>query len=777
MKTKILIVLFLHVAFFKLAALQTNNTFQTTEKNEKSEKTDANVTGHVVDIKTNEHIPSVRISLKGTTIQVYTDATGHYFLKNLPVGNFTLVAKLVGYKTQEIEVNLQRQKLVEVNFELEEDAIMLESIVVSQDRNNGKRNEMASIVNVLTPLAMDNINAVNLAQGLNFQPGLRVETNCQNCGFQQVRINGLEGPYTQLMIDSRPIFSSLSGVYGLEHIPSNMIEKVEVVRGGGSAIFSSSAIGGTINIITKEPKVNSFSVSNVLSLIGGNSPDNNLSINASLISDDFKTGATIFGTSRQRSGFDYDKDGFTELPQIDSKNIGFRSYYNLNYLNKFTFEYHHINEFRRGGNNLRLPPHETEITEQADHNIHSGSIAFNSISKDSKHGLNAYISTQYVNRKSYFGAGKDPNAYGLTNDKTWIGGLQYSLRVDNLLFMPAELLLGAENNYNSLQDNIVSYNRTLDQTVNISSIFAQNEWKSSKFTLMIGGRLEKHNLIKNLVFSPRLNLRYNPLENINLRAGYSAGYRGPQAYDEELHVSAVGGDVSLVVPNPNLKPEFSNSFTASADFYYLLGSVQTNLLVEGFYTRLKNTFVLEPIGRDDNGNLLFERRSGSDAEVKGVNLEGTIVPNNKYQFQFGFTLQSSRFDNPQAWSEDDDIPGEKRFLRAPNHYGYFTSTYTPLAALNISLSGVYTGSMLVPHLKGSILNDVLVETPHFFDFTLKSAYDFRVGKTTILQLNGGIHNIFNSFQKDFDKGELRDSQYIYGPALPRTLFLGIKYSI
>ena len=89
-------------------------------------------------------------------------------------------------------------------------------------------------------------NAVNLAQGLNFQPGVRVETNCQNCGFQQVRINGLDGPYTQILIDSRPIFSALSGVYGLEQIPANMIERVEVMRGGGSALFGSSAIAGTI---------------------------------------------------------------------------------------------------------------------------------------------------------------------------------------------------------------------------------------------------------------------------------------------------------------------------------------------------------------------------------------------------------------------------------------------------------------------------------------------------------------------------------------------------
>ncbi len=774
MKLKILILLFLQFSLFSLFATNDNAS---PEISQKPKDTDANVTGHVVDKKTDEHIPYVSISLKGTKIQTYTDATGHYFLKNLPTGKYTIVANVVGYKAKETEVVLEENKLLEINFEMEEDAVMLESVVISSNKNETQRKEASSIVNVLTPLTMENINAVTLAQGLNFQPGLRVETNCQNCGFQQVRINGLEGPYTQIMIDSRPLFSSLAGVYGLEHIPTNMIERVEIVRGGGSAIFGSNAIAGTINIITKEPKTNTLSVSNVMNLINGKNPDNNFSLNASLVSDDFRSGAMIFGSSRQRSGFDYDNDTFTELAQLNSKNIGIRSYYNLNYYNKLTFEYHHINEFRRGGNNLKLPAHEADITEQTDHNINSGSIAFNSMSKDAKHKLNAYISIQYIDRKSYYGAGQDPNAYGYTEDKTWLGGVQYNLNMKDFLFMPGVLTLGLENNYNSLQDIMLSYNRTIDQTVNVTSLFAQNEWKSPKFSLLLGGRLDKHNLIKNLIFSPRANVRYNPAEFVNLRLGYSGGFRGPQAFDEDLHVTAVGGDVSLISVSPNLKPEFSNSITASADFYYMFGNVQTNLLIEGFYTRLENTFVLTPTGRDANGNLTFERQNGSGAAVQGVNIEGKVIPSQMLQFQFGATFQSSRYDEAHAWSEDPSIPGEKRFLRAPNQYGYFTATVLPVKPMNVSLSGVYTGSMLVPHLAGYIANDRLETSPDFFDLTLKASYDFKLGKSTILQLNGGVQNIFNSYQKDFDQGENRDAGYIYGPSLPRTIFVGMKYSI
>ena len=164
--------------------------------------------------------------------------------------------KSIGYKTEEKTVNLKKGKTLEINFNAEEDAVSLDGVVVSANRNETTRRLAPSLVNVLDSKCSRHTRDF-LGRRLNFQPGVRVENNCQNCGFQQVRINGLEGPYTQILVDSRPIFSALTGVYGLEQIPANMIERVEVMRGGGSALFGSSAIAGTINIITKEPMRNS----------------------------------------------------------------------------------------------------------------------------------------------------------------------------------------------------------------------------------------------------------------------------------------------------------------------------------------------------------------------------------------------------------------------------------------------------------------------------------------------------------------------------------------
>jgi len=740
-------------------------------------KTDANINGHVINKISKEHIPFINVLIKGTTIGTATDATGHYYLKNLPIGKFKLIASGVGYKTSEQEVTLVASKSLEINFEMEEDQIMLDGVVVSANRNETNRKEAPSIVNIISPKIFENTNSVCLAQGLNFQPGLRVETNCQNCGFQQVRINGLDGPYSQILIDSRPIFSSLAGVYGIEQIPTNMIERVEVVRGGGSAIFGSNAIAGTINIITKEPTTNSVTLTNTSTFINGKTPDFNTSLNASVVSDDYKTGIMIFGSTRQRSPFDYDGDGFSEIGKINVKNIGFRGFFKPSNFSKLTIEYHNLGEFRRGGNNFDQPPHEADIAEQIEHNINTGGIKYDVFSKNNKHRINIYASAQKIDRKSYYGAQKDPNAYGSTDDKTFVAGMQYTYSIDTLLFMPAELTMGTEYSTNEMLDKMLGYDRIINQAVNTKSAFLQNEWKNKKISILLGGRFDKHNLIKDPIISPRFNFRYNPNELFSLRASYSSGFRAPQAFDEDLHVTAVGGNVALIRLDPNLKTEKSQSYSASIDFYKTFGQVQTNLLIEGFYTNLDNVFVLEEIGTDSGGNIMLERRNGSGAVVQGINVEGKVVPSKNLQFQFGFTFQKSKYKENQKWSDNENLIPQKNMFRSPDNYGYLTANYQAIKNLNISLSGTYTGSMLVQHFAGYVTEDTEKKTPDFYDMNIKLAYDFKLNSSAKLQLNGGVQNIFNSYQNDFDKGEFRDAGYIYGTALPRSFFFGLKIII
>ena len=288
------------------------------------EKTDANIVGHV--ICSGEHLPFVSISIKGTTIGTLTDETGHYQLINLPVGTFTVVASSVGYKTKEIVFSIEKNQTREINFELEEDLLNLSEVIISADRSEQKRNEAPALVTTIPLRLFVGTHSLTLGEGLNFCPGLRLESNCQNCGFTQVRMNGMEGPYSQILINSRPIFSGLAGVYGLELIPSNMIDRVEIVRGGGSALFGSNAIAGTINMILKDPVNNIYEIGFNTGLTGvgisesvKTAPEYSVNFNTSLISDDRKTGVAVYGFSRERKMFDANGDGFNEIAPINSR--------------------------------------------------------------------------------------------------------------------------------------------------------------------------------------------------------------------------------------------------------------------------------------------------------------------------------------------------------------------------------------------------------------------------------------------------------------------------
>ena len=748
--------------------------------------TDANIFGHVVDRDTHEHIPYATIAVTGTAFGTTTDASGHYFLKNLPEGALTLEVRALGYASQTQQVTLRRGQTAELNFEVVQSGISMDEVVVSASRSARLRREAPALVSVLDAGLFEKTNASCLAQGLSFQPGVRVEDDCQNCGFTQVRINGLDGHYSQILVDSHPVFSALTGVYGLEQIPANMIERVEVLRGGGSALFGSSAIGGTINVITKEPSRNSAQMSHTLTSIGGsNSYDNNTMLNASLVTESGRAGLCVFGQSRHRSGYDHDGDGYTELPNLRNQMFGMRSYLRTGDHSKLTLEYHGINEFRRGGNRLDLPAHEANITEQTDHNINGASVAFDLFSRDDRtRHLSVYSAVQQTTRKSYYGGTGEGatdeefenarKAYGRTDGLTVISGAQFLQRFERLLFLPSELTLGVEHSYDHIDDVTIGYDMRTNQKVHILSGVIQNEWKARKWSFLLGGRFDHHNMVDHVIFSPRINLRYNPTEQINLRLNYAGGFRAPQTFDEDLHIALVGGERVVTQLAPDLREERSNSLSASIDLYRSFGSVETNLLVEGFYTALDHIFATRYLPEpNEKGETVLERYNGGGATVAGVNVEAKAAFSRWFDLQAGITWQRSRYEHAQHWS--DDAPDERRMFRSPDWYGYLTANFVPVRRFDISLSGTYTGEMLVQHAAGSGTPvDVAVTTPDFFALNVKLAYEFTILRTLTLQLNAGVQNLFDSYQSDFDQGWERDSGYVYGPSLPRSWFVGAK---
>ena len=750
--------------------------------------------------------------VKGTSSQ----ASGDYQVK-VPAGTYKLTISSVGFKTITQDISLTENEVLSKNFSLEKDLLEIDQVVVTATRNIIPQYKSPVVVSKVTGHIFETTQSLSLAEGLNFTPGLRTETNCQNCGFNQLRINGLEGSYSQILVNGRPVFSSLAGVYGLEMIPANMIDRVEVVRGAGSVLYGGNAIGGTVNILTKDPTRNTFSVGNSLSLLKDGSPDNTLFANASVVSDDFDKGLTLFAYQRNRKPYDSNEDGYSEITKLHNTTFGADAFWNPTENSKVKLNLNSINEFRRGGNKFDLLPHESDITEQLRHRILAGDLAFERFSDDLAHKFSLYTSAQYTDRDGYYGGGlgyavnskadfdnlsaddqeeyfKALAKYGHTTELVGVGGAQYAYTITPEL----NLSLGSEYKYDKVNDNYIGQNRSVDQVVRTYGNYLQVEWNPAKKLTLLGGSRYDYVDIKGSYrfagvdkdsnkqiskFVPRLTAMYDITETLKLRGSFAQGYRAPQAFDEDLHTEVLDGDPIFVELDKDLTSETSNSYTASLNYTKREGNTQANLILEGFYTHINNRFINQDL--TDIGNIKHKLKTNATDHLKimGVNVEANFAFGSQWIWQTGFTYQQSRFSEQQTiWENEDPTDPKKissdRVMRSPELYGYTTLSYTPIAALKLSYNGVFTGQMYVPHvIEAQSGEQVIVKSPNFYEQNLRAAYTFSLTDNYKLEVFAGVKNIFNQYQKDFDKGKDRDADYIYGPQHPRTYFMGLKLSL
>jgi outer membrane receptor for ferrienterochelin and colicins len=764
--------------------------------------TDANIFGHVLDAETGEHLPFVSIGIKGTSIGTTTDQTGHFTIINAPVGTYILQASYTGYKTIEKLITTEKGKTIEADFELERDMLRLDEVVVTGSRYEQRRSESPTITSSLTPLLFSNVQALVLGEGLNYTPGLRMETNCSNCGFNQVRINGLEGPYSQILINGRPIFSGLAAVYGLELIPANMIDRVEVVRGGSSVLYGSNAIAGTINLRLKDPVSNVYEIGSDIGLVGAGlkeaaapALDRSLNANVSVVSSSHKTGLSIFGFSRNREPFDANDDGFTELVLLKNTTFGSRVYQRLSNRSKLTADFFRVNEYRRGGNRFDYPVHQSDIAESLAHRITTGGLTFEQFLRESDM-ISMFVSAQHIERDSYYGAERSLADYGYTEDITMNAGANYRAEVTNgMLIFGADLTAGKLSDqklgYPDIDNAVIENDSVISipyientilakQNSMTSGVYVQYERNFERLKVSAGGRFDYYQITNEVstdagttggVFVPKVSFLYTISPFLQGRLSYARGYRAPQIFDEDLHLSASGSRKVIYRNQPGLKQENSNGLTASLDFNKMIGKTSVGLLVEGFYTQLTNPFNIEFGEPDENGTTVYLRgNSEKSAAVQGINIELNMSPWQKYNLTAGYNIQSSRYEEAQEFDE-------KRFLRTPNNYGFFSVDWKLDRKWSVSASGSHTGSMLVPYFGPDLENPEdgeLRQSRQFFDLGLKVGYNIRISETK-MNFYAGVKNLLNSYQSDFDFGIDRDPSYVYGPSAPRMVYVGFKF--
>lgn len=752
-----------------------------------AQRTDANIFG---DVKAEgEHIPFVNVYIKGTNYGTVTDETGHFMLVNLPVGKHTIIAKMIGYKPVEKSVDLIQGQSIELNFLLEKESLAVDEVVITGTKTFKRQTESAVIVNVLDSKIFDYVQANTISEGLSFQPGLRMETDCQTCNYSQLRMNGLGGAYSQILINSRPIFSPLTGLYGLEQIPTEMVDRIEVVRGGASALYGSSAIGGTVNVITKFPSRNAYSLSMNNAVINGDANDNHINGNVTLLTTQRNAGATIFVSRRDRQAYDHNDDGFSEMPALQNNSFGFNSYFRLNQNQKLEMNFASLHEYRRGGNKNDEPAYLADQSEERTHDILMGGLDYSLDFDNNRTSLSSFLAGQYTERKHYTGIRPDTDEeiiahnalppYGNTDNNTFIGGVQVNHTLFDFFGGPNIITTGLEYNYDQVNDEIETYDYLLDQTSRNLGFYLQSDWSvNSKLNLLTGVRADQHNYVDKIILNPRVSALYKFNQETQYRISWSTGFRAPQAFDTDMHIAFSGGGIQQVQLAEQLDEERSQSISTSLNWDRATESHIYGFTIEGFYTQLKDAFILEEMDNTPEGNSILEKRNGGNSQVFGGTFEARANFNQKLQLEGGLTLQKSQYDDVVAWSAD--IAGTKDYLRTPNSYGYFTIAYTPESPFKATLSGIYTGSMLIPHYglagdAGTPEEDTLFESNTFWETNIKLSYDFKLPHLdSNLQLFGGINNVFNQYQDDFDQGKYRDSNYVYGPAKPQTIFFGVK---
>ncbi|MFW6203018.1 MAG: TonB-dependent receptor, partial [Marinilabilia sp.] len=431
------------------------NVYAVTEKEDnQSNPPNSRLEGQIT--ANDEPVPHATVQVKSTTIGTAANQEGEFDIE-VPSGEQTIVIRALGYKPKEKQLKIEGGEKNKMSFDIEEDVLGLEQVVVTAARDDEKRKESSVIVNTLNNPMLEAIQAANLSEGLAFSPGLRIENNCGTCGANSLRMNGMDGPYTQILINGRPIFSGLAAVYGLELIPANMIERVEVVRGGGSALYGSNAIAGTVNVLTREPNKNQYSVNAQTSHIGSfydqadPGTGRQVNFNTTLSDEENKNGVALYGSIRERNPFDANDDGFSELSEISNTTVGGQWSLRTGNKSKLVTDFFHIREDRRGGDQFDAPLHESLIAEATEHQINSGNISWVYFPGPDQE-LTTYAAAQDIQRDSYYGAGQALDAYGNTEDLSYSGGVQYKIITGR-----GDIIAGVEVNGGNLLDKKKGY--------------------------------------------------------------------------------------------------------------------------------------------------------------------------------------------------------------------------------------------------------------------------------------------------------------------------------
>jgi outer membrane receptor for ferrienterochelin and colicins len=714
--------------------------------------------GEIKGIITNKDkaVSFASIVILNSKIGTQTDENGKFIIKNAPIGKQTIQFSSIGYKTKQLIINVLEEKIIILNIEIEEENAQLNEVVVTGTMKETSINESPAPIQILNPTFFRKNPTPSLFESLSMVNGVRPQLNCNVCNTGDIHINGMEGPYTMVMIDGMPIVSALSSVYGLSGIPNSMVERIEIMKGPASTLYGSEAVGGLINVITKKPS---------------NAPKFNFDFNTSSYHENNFDASSKVKISkfdilfsgnyfRFNKRWDINQDNFTDITLQNRISI-FNKWSMRRSQNRiFNIAARYIYEDRFGGEM------QWKKTNRGESEIYGESIFTKRVEMLGSYQLP--IDNQKVTLNFSFNEHQQNSVYGstfyLATQRIAFGQLLW----DKKLNKNHDALLGLTYRQTFYDDN-TPITQTIDiknapNLISLPGFFAQDEVTlNSKNKLLLGLRYD-YNSKHGGIATPRLNWKFTPKKDDIFRLSLGNGYRVVNLFSED-HAALTGSRTVLIVNE--LKPERSYNTNLDYQHFFTFENCYGNIQLNGFYTYFANKIIAD---YDQNPELVVYDN------LKGLGISKGIALNTEFSFSSSLKIFAGA-TLIDVYRKENDLKINQ--IQTPNTTANYVISYSFIKAqLTFDLTGNLYSPMRLPIVRA--YGDTRPEySPWFGIHNIQATKRFANG----LQLYGGIKNFTNFLPKDpiFNPekpfSEQFDPSYNYAPLQSIRGFVGLRWSI
>lgn len=708
-------------------------------------------TGIVTGVVTSENQPVAGANVvlpdlqKGTA----TDSEGQFTITNLDAGSYFLSVSSVGYETFEQEITLAPADTLWLEINLESKPAELDEVVVTGTMRETFVRESPVKVNVVSRNYLEKTTANNLMESINFLGGMYEQVSCAVCETSSIRINGMDGPYTAVLIDGMPIMGALASVYGLDGINSNMIRSIEIIKGPNSTLYGSEAMGGVVNVITQDINENS-GISFGASM--STHEEANVDFTYTPATDKAETMLGINALYFDRF-LDHNDDGFADATRRKRLSLFNKWNFQRDDARKFEVAYKIYLEDRVGG------------TEGFSRNLRgSDQIYGEAISTRRFELLSTYdlpfeteevradFSYSYHDQDSYYG-----DYHYQANQQIFFTNLIWDKQ-----FNPwRQLLVGATSRLDAL-DQIFDDIRLAEgsrDTRFIPGLFAQYEHTFTSSFKTLGGMRIDHYKDHGLIYSPRINAKLDLSDHTTFRINGGTGFRIVNLFTEE-HEALTGS--REVIIEEELDPERSVNGTINLNQIIDIGYSVLNVDLDLFYTHFYNQIIPN---YEQINEIRYQNLEGYSVS-RGISLSAA----HNFIAPFTYSIGVSWMD---VFQMNNEIKAAIPF--APEWSGVFTASYTlPDAKTTLDYSGRLVGKMALPEYPRFSNHSEL-----FTEHNLKISHDL----SEALKISISVQNIGNYTQKNAIVAPDRpfsddfETDRVYGPLQTRRAVIGFTMDL